>query len=66
MCDPTSTVTTLLDAAGIDVGDDLDAIVATYIGQREAADLLYTVGDLADVAPLLAFSLARYAPGAPA
>jgi hypothetical protein len=60
----TTTVTALLAASGIDVGDDLDAVVEAYPAQRASADLLYTVEGLADVAPLLAFSLAPYAPTA--
>jgi hypothetical protein len=64
MPDTTTTVTTLLAAAGIDVGDDLDTIVAAYPAQRASADLLYQVEGLADVAPLLAFSLTSYAPTA--
>jgi hypothetical protein len=64
MPDPTATVTTMLAAAGIDVGDDLDEIVAGYADQRASADKLYGVEGLADVAPLLAFSLTPYAPAA--
>ena len=64
MPDTTTTVTALLAAAGIDVGDDLDTIVAGYPAQRASADLLYEVEGLANVAPVLAFSLTPYAPTA--
>jgi hypothetical protein len=60
--DTATTVTALLAAAGISPdADEVDTLIAGYPAQRASADLLYTVGGLADVAPLLAFSLVPYA-----
>jgi hypothetical protein len=60
--DSATTVTSLLAASGISPDpDEVETLIAGYPAQRARADLLYAVEGLADVAPLLAFSLVPHA-----
>jgi hypothetical protein len=62
MSDTATTVTSLLAAAGISPdADEVDALIESYPAQRASADLLHTVDGMADVAPVLAFSLVPFA-----